>query len=133
MNDEHYRGPHRKAAINDRAHEPQGFDASKVPDAVAAADSRRRLTPLDRANQARGRGIEWVRAQDLLMRGATNTTRVAMDLEQRLLFAARHGIAVGATRAGRAVLPGAQHQAQPFGHGHTPLRPEHAPAGRAAL
>lgn len=74
--------------------------AGVTPEAIQAADIARdgRARPdVDKPT----RGVEWVRASDLLARGSGTAARRGIDLEARLGRTARHGIGVGAKYLGR--------------------------------
>lgn len=76
-------------------------EAALSPEAIAAADiargSRGESLDVDRPT----RGVDWVRASDLLSRATGNISRRGIDLESKLGFSLRHGIAVGVGHVGR--------------------------------
>lgn len=79
--------------------------AGVTPEAVQAADIARDDDGRERPDVDKPtRGVEWVRASDLLARGSGAAARRGIDLEDRLGRSARHGIAVGAKYVGRKTV-----------------------------
>lgn len=75
-----------------------------APEAIAAAtvsrEQEREGLEVDRPT----RGVDWVRASDLLARGSGAISRRGIDLDAKLGYKARHGIAVGAKFVGRKTV-----------------------------
>lgn len=78
----------------------------EAPDAVQAADTDREQRALETGRPTRG--VDWVRASDLLARGSGALSRRSIDFEARLGYGARHGIAVAAKATGRSVVNAAK-------------------------
>lgn len=101
------------------------WERAAAPSAVQAAQSRRRLSALDDAAGYRARGVDWVRASDLLARGSGNLSHRAIDFNAYLAARSREAIGTSARRVAQRArnLP----PASAFGHGRTaqqaPTRP----------
>lgn len=84
-----------------RSVEQDPAQTAVTPEAIAAADvdrgQKREKPDVDKPT----RGVDWVRASDLLARGSGDLSRRAIDLEAKLGAGTRHGIAVGASYVGR--------------------------------
>ena len=79
-------------------------EAALAPEAIAAATitsgKGREKPDVDKPT----RGVDWVRASDLLARGSGAVSRRGIDLEAKLGYATRHGLAVGAKFVGRKTV-----------------------------
>ncbi|CEG92730.1 hypothetical protein [Propionibacterium freudenreichii] len=69
-----------------------------VPDAVKQSS---RQTAKDRLASVRGRGIEWVRASDLITRGTSGVAGAGIRFHQTVGTQARHGLASGVSAVSR--------------------------------
>jgi hypothetical protein len=69
-----------------------------VPDAVKQSS---RQTAKDRLAAARGRGIEWVRASDLITRGTSRVAGVGIRFHQTGGVQTRRGLASGVSAVSR--------------------------------
>lgn len=74
---------------------------SVVPDAVKTDASRRAVK--EKVSSARARGVEWVRASDLLSRGTGRIAWTGIRLHQTAGTRTRRGLASGARAASRRV------------------------------
>ena len=72
-----------------------------VPDAVKTDASRRAVE--EKVGSARARGVEWVRASDLLSRGTGRMAWTGIRLHQTAGTRTRHGLAVGAKAVSKRV------------------------------
>ncbi|WRS29191.1 hypothetical protein U6G28_06535 [Actinomycetaceae bacterium MB13-C1-2] len=84
-----------KTPINKNAATNLDTEAATVPDAVKQEHTSGRLTK-ERLAAARSRGIEWVRASDLLSRGSSTTAGAGIRFNQEAALRTRRAIARGA-------------------------------------
>lgn len=84
-----------------RSVETEAARAALAPEAIAAADITKNDERARPDVEKPTRGVDWVRASDLLARGTGAISRRAIDLEAKLGYTTRHGIAVGAKYLGR--------------------------------
>lgn len=86
----------RRAPAPAEAGAPEAIQAAQV----ARNNGGREKPDVDKPT----RGVDWVRASDLLARGSGAAARRGIDFEERLGRSARHGIAVGAKYVGRKTV-----------------------------
>lgn len=72
------------------------WESAAAPSAVQAARFRRSLSALDGAGGYRARGVDWVRASDLLARGSGSLSRRAIDFNAALAARSRDAVGTGA-------------------------------------
>ncbi|MGP9695118.1 hypothetical protein ACT3TZ_10925 [Brachybacterium sp. AOP25-B2-12] len=78
--------------------------ASMAPEAIQAADVDRNPQTGDALDLDRpARGVDWVRASDLVSRGSGYLSRRGIDLQADLFGRARSGIATGARHVAAGV------------------------------
>lgn len=83
--------------------------AGMAPEAIQAADVDREKQSAEGVDVERPtRGVDWVRASDLLSRGSGYVSRRGIDLDAKLARGTRHGIAVSAKYVGRQIVAGAR-------------------------
>ncbi len=83
--------------------------AGMAPEAIQAADVHREKQPTEGVDVEKPtRGVDWVRASDLLSRGSGYVSRRGIDLDANLARGTRHGIAVSAKYVGRQIAAGAR-------------------------
>lgn len=82
---------------------PDRAEAQGVPEAIQAADVTRTAGPeaagVDPALR-KARGVDWVRASDLMARGSGQVSRLAIDFEANLAHKAQDGLARGVKQLG---------------------------------
>jgi hypothetical protein len=76
-------------------------ESSVVPDAVKTDASRRAVE--EKVGSARARGVEWVRASDLLSRGTGRMAWTGIRFNQAAGARTRHGLATSAKAVSRRV------------------------------
>ncbi|GAA1109262.1 MULTISPECIES: hypothetical protein [Nocardiopsidaceae] len=83
--------------------------AGMAPEAIQAADVDREKQSAEGVDVERPtRGVDWVRASDLIARGGGSLSRRGIDLDAKLVRGTRHGIAVSAKYVGRQIAAGAR-------------------------
>lgn len=87
--------PRDHEAPTAKAAAPEG---GVVPDAVKQSS---RQTAKDRLAAARGRGVEWVRASDLITRGTSRVAGAGIRFHQEVSVQTRRGLASGVSAVSR--------------------------------
>ncbi|MBE8147127.1 hypothetical protein IOD13_16960 [Brevibacterium casei] len=102
-----------------------------APEAIQAADVDREKQPADSVDVEKPtRGVDWVRASDLLSRGGGSLSRRGIDLDAKLARGTRHGIAVSAKYFGRQIAAGARRAPPLSAFGREEPAPESPGLGR---
>ncbi|OYN92391.1 hypothetical protein [Parenemella sanctibonifatiensis] len=105
--------------------------AGMAPEAIQAADVDREKHPTEGVDVERPtRGVDWVRASDLLSRGSGSLSRRGIDLDAKLARGTRHGIAVSAKYVGRQIAAGARRLPPVSAFGREEPAPEAPGLGR---
>ncbi|MBE4696190.1 hypothetical protein [Brevibacterium casei] len=105
--------------------------AGMAPEAIQAADVDREKQPADSVDVEKPtRGVDWVRASDLLSRGSGSLSRRGIDLDAKLARGTRHGIAVSAKYFGRQIAAGARRLPPLSAFGREEPAPESPGLGR---
>ena len=76
------------------------------------------------------RGVDWVRASDLIARGSGSLSRRGIDLDSKLARGTRHGVAVSAKYVGRQIATGARRLPPVSAFGREEPAPESPGLGR---
>ena len=103
---------------------PDVPETEAVPDAVKQAEASRRAAK-ERLGAVRGRGVEWVRASDLITRGSSVAARAGIRFNKAAATQARRGVAT----VGRAISKRARQLPPPWAFGRRnapadgPVRP----------
>ena len=103
---------------------PDVPETEVVPDAVKQAEASRRAAK-ERLGAVRGRGVEWVRASDLITRGSSVAARAGIRFNKAAATQARRGVAT----VGRAISKRARQLPPPWAFGRRnapadgPVRP----------
>lgn len=109
MNTEQH--PHDQQSPEPPPAEAAGRDPSvrMAPEAIQAADVDREQQSTEGVDVEKPtRGVDWVRASDLLSRGSGSLSRRGIDLDAKLARGTRHSIAVSAKYVGRQIAAGAR-------------------------
>lgn len=115
------------------AAEPERPDlsAGMAPEAIQAADVDREKQSAEGVDVEKPmRGVDWVRASDLLSRGSGSLSRRGIDLDAKLARGTRHGIAVSAKYVGRQIAAGARRLPPLSAFGREEPAPESPGLGR---
>lgn len=96
----------RRQAASAESNRPaaESAEASETPDAVRAAEVARRRGQVEKAatDQKTGRGVEWVRVNDLIARQTSPLAGRGISFQAELSRSARHPIATTRQVADRA-------------------------------
>ncbi|WP_338538745.1 hypothetical protein N5P18_03950 [Janibacter terrae] len=105
--------------------------AGMAPEAIQAAEVDRQKQPIEGVDVEKPtRGVDWVRASDLLSRGSGSLSRRGIDLDAKLARGTRHGIAVSAKYVGRQIAAGARRLPPVSAFGRDEPAPEAPGLGR---
>lgn len=103
---------------------PDVPETSVVPDAVKQAEASKRAAK-ERLGAVRGRGVEWVRASDLITRGSSVAAGAGIRFNKAAAIQTRRGVAT----VGRAISKRARQLPPPWAFGRRnapadgPVRP----------
>lgn len=114
----------RRDIENVEAVKPDIPETSVVPEAVKRAEASK-STAKERLGAVRGRGVEWVRASDLITRGSSVAAGAGIRFNKAAAIQTRRGVAT----AGRAISKRARQLPPPWAFGRRnapadgPVRP----------
>jgi hypothetical protein len=105
--------------------------AGVAPEAIQAADVDREKQSAEGVDVEKPtRGVDWVRASDLIARGSGYVSRRGLDLNAELARGTWHGIAVSAKYVGRQLAAGARRLPPVSAFGRDEPAPEAPGMGR---